>query len=287
MSIDSIKNKQINLGNNAQVANTESFDIEQAARRPLTEPVTIHHATSTAFDSQFSLNPLVAAAAPILMITNKIQSTNEPINPEQLLQELIKEIKIFENKARQLEYRSAIILAARYFLSSYVDEMITSHANSSIKNVWQAQPLLKTLQGEIWGGERFFLILERASDDSDAHIDLLELGYLCINLGYQGRYKNENLRELEHIKDNLFVLITNQRGEPNDSLFIGKEIQTPMIINAKKQNKRVPHVIFAAVILVAGITAVYLPYTIHLQSLAKKTQQKIAYLLKRKHQGKP
>ncbi|WP_235378984.1 type IVB secretion system protein IcmH/DotU [Candidatus Coxiella mudrowiae] len=53
---------------------------------------------------------------------------------------------------------------------------------------WRQIGLLKTFQGEMWDGERFFVILKRSAEELALHLDLLELGYLCLSLGYQGKY---------------------------------------------------------------------------------------------------
>jgi type VI secretion system protein ImpK len=46
------------------------------------------------------------------------------------------------------------------------------------------------LHREAWGGEKFFELLDRTSQDPARHIDLLELQYLCLALGFAGKIPN-------------------------------------------------------------------------------------------------
>ncbi len=267
-------NKKTIIGNTSLPENNtaiaEPISIHRPGQHSLTEPSTIIDATSEAFDSKHALNPLIGAAAPLIMAVGKIKSQTYQASPTLLFNALVKEIKTFEEKARKLQYRSAIILAARYFLCSFVDEIAASSAEP-IQKLWQQKTLLQTLQGEPWGGERFFMILERASDDPKSHIDLLELGFLCLNLGYQGKYLNKTpeQRELEHLKDNLFTIINKERDNKERSLFIApsSSAQTPLI--NQKRRMKIPHLTIASVILVTGLLAVYIPYHSLLSDLAK------------------
>ena len=54
---------------------------------------------------------------------------------------------------------------------------------------WAQQPLLVALHREAWGGEKFFEMLDRISQDPARHIDLMELQYLCIAFGFTGKYQ--------------------------------------------------------------------------------------------------
>src|SRR3546814_14660023 len=56
---------------------------------------------------------------------------------------------------------------------------------------WAAKTLLVAFHGESYGGEKFFLILDRLCADFSRHIDLIELMYICLTLGFGGRYQIE------------------------------------------------------------------------------------------------
>jgi type VI secretion system protein ImpK len=79
---------------------------------------------------------------------------------------------------------------------------------------WAQHPLLVQLHREAWGGEKFFDMLERISQDPARYIDLMELQYLCIAFGFAGKYQVQE-RGHEHlleVQQDLYRKIRNQRG---------------------------------------------------------------------------
>ncbi|MBT8506214.1 hypothetical protein B1F79_00145 [Coxiella-like endosymbiont of Rhipicephalus sanguineus] len=134
-----------------------------------------------------AINPLVDACAPLLTIATQLRVQNHRPNFNKLHFQLSDDIRVFEAKIHSRAYHSHIVLAARYFICVLIDEIIlqTSWGKDS---GWRQIGLLKTFQGEMWDGERFFFILKRSTEELALHLDLLELGYLCLSLGYQGKY---------------------------------------------------------------------------------------------------
>ena len=274
--------------------------LQPAHHRVLSEPVQFACSNSQAFDINTSINPLVAAAASVILtITSLKKRTQSPIDMSQLSalhHPLIQEIKIFEEKARKLEYRSALIMAARYFLCSFADEVMNDlldlldlHPAQHNEEANQLPSLLEALQAERYGGERFYLILERASADPVAHIDLLELGCLCLSLGYRGKYQKAEypIRELENIRDQLLVLITRIRGNPPAILLIKsaknhlKYTKYTKYTKCSKNNishkkRRLPHALIATGLFIVGALLVYLPYNMQLSNMAKPLAQLMA-----------
>nr|WP_235610849.1 type IVB secretion system protein IcmH/DotU [Bordetella sp. H567] len=71
-----------------------------------------------------------------------------------------------------------------------------------------------TFHGEASGGERFFTILHHLSRDPAANIDALELLYIILSLGMEGRYRlmEGGAMELEQLRARLLQLIGDTRG---------------------------------------------------------------------------
>jgi type VI secretion system protein ImpK len=73
---------------------------------------------------------------------------------------------------------------------------------------------------EVGGGEKFFEILERLRANPSRYIDLIELVYVCLALGYEGKYRHDpsgqaRLAELQH---DLYRLVRDQRESPDEDL---------------------------------------------------------------------
>jgi len=169
---------------------------------------------SKIFNPTFGINPLVAAASPLLTLANHLAVSAAPEETHMLQQHLQHEIKAFENNAQSQGYRSESILVARYLLCTTIDEMILESSWGKNSD-WANHLLLYFFHQESDGGERFFIILDRLTADPNIHIDLLELIYLSLSSGFMGKYKNmpDGKELLEQLSNRLFDCIRWQRGE--------------------------------------------------------------------------
>lgn len=159
------------------------------------------------------LNPLVQAASPLLLRMGQMRNAPASIDVPSLRRSALDEIRRFEERARAAGVRNEIVLAARYVLCAGLDEAVLS-TPSGAQSEWAQHPLLVALHREAWGGEKFFEMLDRIVVDPGRHIDLIELQYLILALGFTGKYQmmergHEQLADLQH---NLHRTIQNQRG---------------------------------------------------------------------------
>ena len=184
---------------------------------------------SKSFTVNSTVNPLVALAMPILTTAANLSELAESPNLSELQHDLSYEISAFENAAHARGYRSQLILAARYQLCAFVDECVMQSTWGK-KVQWHEHSLLQQFQHEAWGGERFFLILDRCLEDARLYIDMLELSYFCLKSGYKGKFLTEHSDELTQIHDKLYRTIRHQRGEMSKQLLIGE----PSMTSAKR-----------------------------------------------------
>lgn len=227
------------------------------------------------------INPLASAAAPLLAIASRLKNLTAMPDLIILHQDLSHEIKAFETKMQAHGYRSYAILAARYSLCALLDEIILSTSWGSQSN-WQQQNLLNTFQRETWGGERFFIILERSCEDPVLHIDLLELLYLCLSLGFEGKYReiNRGHAELAEITDNLYKIISQHRGELTTKLSVQPSTQ----ITTKTYRWTLPVILILALTLAILIT-VYSSFNFYLNKITAATYQELNQLQNMRAQG--
>jgi len=80
--------------------------------------------------------------------------------------------------------------------------------------------LLVALHREAWGGEKFFDMLDRIEENPARHIELLELQYLCMALGFAGKYhvQDRGHVRLDEIRQETFRKVREQRGVPRPEL---------------------------------------------------------------------
>lgn len=159
------------------------------------------------------LNPLVRAANTLLDLVVPLRFITTPPDMELLRARLTQEMHAFEAAARAAHADAETVAAARYALCTFLDETIASTPWGG--GVWNSRSLLVAFHNEAWGGEKFFLILQRLSQDARTNLDLLELMYLCLSLGMEGRYRvlDRGQDQLATLRQRLLLLIQQQRGQ--------------------------------------------------------------------------
>jgi type VI secretion system protein ImpK len=159
------------------------------------------------------LNPLVQAAASLLRLAGQLRGTLTAPDAGGLRGYVLDEIRRFEDRARSAGIAQETVLAARYVLCAAIDEAVLSTPWGA-QSDWAQQTLLVALHGEAWGGERFFAMLERIADTPDRHIDLMELQYLCLAMGFEGRYQVQERghARLADVRQALYRKIRAHRG---------------------------------------------------------------------------
>ena len=160
------------------------------------------------------LNPLEAAAAPLLSLIMRLKNTSTHPDPERLRLKMIEEIKAFTNNARNQGVHEKTVFRARYVLCTTLDEVVLNTPWGRASE-WSESSLLITFHNETWGGEKFFELLDALIPDPRKNLHLLELMYLCLAFGFQGRYRLlENGRSrLEEQRERAYNAIRTARGE--------------------------------------------------------------------------
>jgi type VI secretion system protein ImpK len=165
------------------------------------------------------LNPLVQAAVPLLVLAGRLRGQIGQADVENLRRQAIQEIRSFEERARQSSVPAEDVLAARYALCTVLDEAVLNTPWGA-QSGWARESLLVTFHREASGGEKFFQILERVSSESQRYAALLELLYVCLALGFEGRYRLDarGAAQLTEIRQDLYRRIASLRGTPEAEL---------------------------------------------------------------------
>jgi type VI secretion system protein ImpK len=193
-----------------------------AAPRPAVGYAQAQHAEPIPVSSRdglgVGLNPLVKAASPILILAGRLRGSVQGTDAGALRRQALDELRGFEERARAGGVANEVVLAARYALCAVLDEAVLSTPWGA-QSEWAQQTLLVSLHREAWGGEKFFEMLERISPDPARHIDLMELLYLCLSMGFAGKYQvlDRGHARLAEVQHDLFTKIRNFRGgTPNE-----------------------------------------------------------------------
>jgi len=165
------------------------------------------------------LNALVQAASPLLLLSVQLRNSVSQPDARHLHEQVIAQVRQFEGNAQAAGVPAQTITAARYVLCATLDEAVMNTPWGQ-QSGWAARTLLVAFHGESYGGEKFFIILERLCADFARHIDLIELMYICLTLGFGGRYQIEanGRAKLADIQEDLYRKLKAQRAPAAEEL---------------------------------------------------------------------
>lgn len=171
------------------------------------------------FRTSNGLNPLVNAASMLIAVFEKTRQTVSHPDVSGLYQRLINEIKSFDIRAKEQGIRPEVVLSARYILCAVLDEAVLNTPWGA-ESAWSQKTLLSTFHNETAGGEKFFLILDRMRESPAENLYILELIYICLSLGFEGKYKviHRGREHVAQIREELYGVIRTYRGEYERSL---------------------------------------------------------------------
>lgn len=133
------------------------------------------------------LSPLVEAANPILAAVPQIRHALRHPDPVSLRARLREQVGAYERAARGANVPAELVAAGRFALCALLDD---SAGATPWGREWSGRGLLAEIEGESAGGEKFFLLLDRAMADPGKNRELLEFLYICLALGFEGRYRS-------------------------------------------------------------------------------------------------
>ncbi len=160
------------------------------------------------------VNPLVKAAAPLLAAAVRLRGRLNHPDPDGLRRSIAEAVRQFEQRALGTGLDTKSLRAARYALCATLDDLVLSTPWGS-HSAWTAQSLTSLFHNEVSGGERFFDILEQMERELGRHGDVVELMFLCLSLGFEGRYRvlPRGAATLAELRDNLFRTLRQRRPE--------------------------------------------------------------------------
>ena len=146
--------------------------------------------------------PIADVASECLMLILQLRSTNNYGNPESLSSHLSQLFERFEREARSAGIDNEKISKAKFALVAFLDETIISSSWNQ-KEIWLAEPLQIKMFDTFNAGEEFFTYLEELRQRSSANRDVLEIYYLCLALGFKGKYQLQSPELLRRVIDDL------------------------------------------------------------------------------------
>ncbi|WP_076070843.1 type IVB secretion system protein IcmH/DotU [Sphingomonas montana] len=185
-----------------------------AAARP-TLPGSPFNAAPLSLDTfqAASANPLLAAGAPLIVLANTLRGVTDHPDVVRLRRTIVDELRTFQARARELGVGEEDVRYGHYALSALIDEVILSTPWGT-RGSWGKQTLVATFHNEVVSGDRMFEIADALEARPGRSPNLLELIYVCLSFGFEGRMRLERggASKLVQLRDRLFGAIRNLRG---------------------------------------------------------------------------
>jgi type VI secretion system protein ImpK len=133
-----------------------------------------------------SKNDLVTFAGPIFDLVLRLKA--EIVSPSNELRPKVSAmLDDFVRRAERYKFNHKIISVSKFALASFIDETILTN-NFPLRSEWERNPLQLEYFGEQLAGNKFFDKLESMLQQPEVTQDAVEIYYLCMLLGFKGRY---------------------------------------------------------------------------------------------------
>ena len=166
-------------------------------------------------------------ASDCLILILQLRSTNDYGDPLILKNHINEMFDKFERESRMAAIDNEKIHLAKFALIAFLDETIIS-SSWSRKDVWLSEPLQLKLFETFNAGEEFFDYLNKLRQRTSSNKDVLEIYYLCLTLGFKGKYQLQSPENLRRIIDDLnmelhpemykLIETISPNGKPHDTL---------------------------------------------------------------------
>ncbi len=131
-------------------------------------------------------NDLVAFAGPVFDLILRIKAgIVAPSN--ELRPQVAAMLADFEKRAERYRFNHKIVQVAKFALASFVDETVLTN-NFPLRDEWEKYALQLEYFGEQLAGNKFFEKLDAMLKQIETTQDAVEIYYVCMLLGFKGRY---------------------------------------------------------------------------------------------------
>ncbi len=162
---------------------------------------------------------LTAAAAPLLQLMARLRNTANPPDSGDLRERTVRQVRIFEQEARDKEVPLEQLRPAHYALCASLDDVVLNTPWGSSSGTWSERSLVSTFHQEVRSGERFFDVLKQMCANPGKYLPVIKLMYLCMSLGFIGQYRlsRRGVGDINRIREETYAVIVRQQkaAEPD------------------------------------------------------------------------
>jgi len=217
----------------------------------------------------------------ILTATVRVQSGRQQVqDPENFRSRMKQALREIASAAARKGYSAEDVQEANFAVVAFLDESVLT--SDPCASEWAQKSLGEDLFGQRSAGEVFFKRLEtlRANRDSASLAEVLEVYYLCLLLGYEGKFAGGSKAELQLLMTNLRDRIERVFGRNPEFSPDGALPDEPVAIASLADPLNVQVKLFALAAFVLAVLC-FMGFSLHLSSKSSDVQQAIHERLSR------
>ena len=164
-------------------------------------------------------NPFTAAAAGLLMLLGRLRSQVVDMEAMPLMTHVTQEIDGFEARAEACGADPQQALVAKYVLCGTADDVVQNLPGTD-RDVWVQYAMEARFFNRRTSGVGIFQEIEKALADPARSYELLELMLICLQLGFEGKYRGApgGDVDLQRIRRQIYETLRRVRGRDDDDI---------------------------------------------------------------------
>ncbi|TDT43960.1 type VI secretion system protein ImpK [Halospina denitrificans] len=157
------------------------------------------------------LDPVCDEASRLLSLADRLGQAESVRDVAALKRQCMALVTEYQQALRTREVSPDTVDTASYCICALLDELVLNSSWGQSSH-WAGSSLLSEFHTQTWAGTHFFERVEQAQ--RSANISLLTLQYLCLSLGFKGRYRVEERgqEQLDILRDSLYRQICAEQG---------------------------------------------------------------------------
>ena len=215
-----------------------------------------------------TLNPYLETAYPLFEATLLLKNGMAGRTLDELRLQVIKRFDEFERNCLAKGLAVEDSQSVKYALTAFIDE-VALNTQDAASSSWLLEPLQLEFFGEHMGGEGFFNKLSMLRQQ--ANVDILEIYFLCLQLGFSGIYAMHGIDKLRAMQVDLRSQLDGLRKDKDNLLSVDV---LPEIGIFSQVSKAIPLWILSSV-FISLIFIFYFTFSLVIDSRANKSTERI------------
>ena len=175
----------------------------------------------TGADAGGSSNPLIRAAANLLILLGRLRTGLVEMQSGPLIEHVAREIDQFERNALAAGVSPMDASDAKYALSATADDIVQNLPGAD-RGTWLQYSMIARFFNERSSGIGFFRKMDDAMKAPGQRFNLLELMLTCLSLGFEGQYRTmpNGGVELSRIRQAMHETLRRVQPRPDDDISV-------------------------------------------------------------------